>query len=100
MFGIYARKCNVSFSLSFFSSLSTYFNTIIMMLVVIYFAQLRYRDSELYLMRFRQCMTRGLNLIKTHFIGIIKGLGIDIAKKSNQVIFFMDTWYNVCVASI
>ncbi|CAG8471282.1 5572_t:CDS:10 [Ambispora leptoticha] len=45
---------------------------------------LRYRDSELYLMRFRQCMTRGMNLIKMSFVGDIKGLGIEIAKKANQ----------------
>ncbi|RIA80198.1 Sec34-like family-domain-containing protein [Glomus cerebriforme] len=47
---------------------------------------LRYRDSELYLMRFRQCMTRGMTLIKMYFISTIKGLGLEIAKKNNQIL--------------
>ncbi|CAG8451846.1 10392_t:CDS:10 [Dentiscutata heterogama] len=47
-------------------------------------SNLRYRDSELYLMRFRQCMTRGITLIKMYFINTIKGLGIEISKKTNQ----------------
>ncbi|CAG8512769.1 11132_t:CDS:10 [Rhizophagus irregularis] len=47
---------------------------------------LRYRDSELYLMRFRQCMTRGMAIIKMYSISTIKGLGLEIAKKNNQVV--------------
>ncbi|KAG9299881.1 hypothetical protein G9A89_005410 [Geosiphon pyriformis] len=47
---------------------------------------LRYRDSELYLLRFRQCMTRGMTLIKINFIWIIKGLGMEISKKTNQTL--------------
>ncbi|RHZ56100.1 hypothetical protein Glove_406g88 [Diversispora epigaea] len=47
-------------------------------------SNLRYRDSELYLMKFKNCMTQGMNLIKVHFIGTIKGLGIEISKKTNQ----------------
>ncbi|CAG8782065.1 9873_t:CDS:2, partial [Racocetra fulgida] len=42
------------------------------------------QNSELYLMRFRQCMTRGITLIKMYFINTIKGLGIEISKKTNQ----------------
>ncbi|CAG8456803.1 818_t:CDS:10 [Funneliformis caledonium] len=49
-------------------------------------SNLRYRDSELYLMRFRQCMTRGMALIKMYFISAIKGLGLEIAKKNNQIV--------------
>ncbi|CAI2174129.1 14468_t:CDS:10 [Funneliformis geosporum] len=51
-------------------------------------SNLRYRDSELYLMRFRQCMTRGMALIKMYFISAIKGLGLEIAKKNNQSALF------------
>ncbi|GBB87592.1 hypothetical protein RclHR1_14060001 [Rhizophagus clarus] len=47
---------------------------------------LRYRDSELYLMRFRQCMTRGITIIKMYFISTIKGIGLEIAKKNNQIV--------------
>ncbi|KAI8367627.1 Sec34-like family-domain-containing protein [Radiomyces spectabilis] len=42
---------------------------------------LEYRDSELYLMRFRQCMTRGMTLIKMHAVTSIKSLGYDIYKQ-------------------
>jgi hypothetical protein len=42
--------------------------------------QMNYKDSELYSMRFRQCMTRGLSLIKIHFVKIIKNVTLDIWK--------------------
>ncbi|KAG0181129.1 Golgi transport complex subunit 3 [Apophysomyces sp. BC1021] len=41
---------------------------------------LSYRDSELYLMRFRQCMTRGMTLIKMYVVSSIKTLGYDVYK--------------------
>ncbi|OAD77376.1 hypothetical protein PHYBLDRAFT_131111 [Phycomyces blakesleeanus NRRL 1555(-)] len=37
-----------------------------------------YRDSELYLMRFRQCMTRGMTLIKMYAVSTIKAVGYEI----------------------
>ncbi|KAI8090069.1 Sec34-like family-domain-containing protein [Gilbertella persicaria] len=42
-----------------------------------------YRDSELYLMRFRQCMTRGITLIKMYVVSTIKTLGYDAYKQVN-----------------
>ncbi|CAG8514323.1 7608_t:CDS:10 [Paraglomus brasilianum] len=45
---------------------------------------LRYRDSELYLMRFRQCMTRGMTLIKMYFVNEINTLSMEIAKQTAQ----------------
>ncbi|KAI8978061.1 Sec34-like family-domain-containing protein [Pilobolus umbonatus] len=44
---------------------------------------LSYRDSELYLMRFRQCMTRGITLIKMYAISTIKNLTYEMAKQVN-----------------
>ncbi|KAF7728396.1 Golgi transport complex subunit 3 [Apophysomyces ossiformis] len=44
---------------------------------------LSYRDSELYLMRFRQCMTRGMTLIKMYVVNSIKKLGYEIYKLGN-----------------
>ncbi|RUS30632.1 Sec34-like family-domain-containing protein [Jimgerdemannia flammicorona] len=44
---------------------------------------LKYRDSELYLMRFRQCMTRGMTLIKMYFITTLRGLGLEVSKKAS-----------------
>ncbi|KAF9978933.1 Golgi transport complex subunit 3 [Actinomortierella ambigua] len=42
---------------------------------------LNYRDSELYQMRFRRCMTRGMTLIKMHFISKLRGLSVEVASK-------------------
>ncbi|KAI9483815.1 MAG: Sec34-like family-domain-containing protein [Benjaminiella poitrasii] len=40
-----------------------------------------YRDSELYLMRFRQYLTRGISLIKMYVVSTIKKLGYDVYKQ-------------------
>ncbi|KAI9314096.1 Sec34-like family-domain-containing protein [Dichotomocladium elegans] len=42
---------------------------------------LKYRDAELYLMRFRQCMTRGMTVIKMYLVASVKTLGYDVYKK-------------------
>ncbi|KAI1308451.1 Golgi transport complex subunit 3 [Mortierella claussenii] len=42
---------------------------------------LKYRDSELYQMRFRRCMTRGMTLIKMHLITKLKALSAEVASK-------------------
>ncbi|ORZ02713.1 Sec34-like family-domain-containing protein [Syncephalastrum racemosum] len=42
---------------------------------------LKYRDAELYLMRFRQCLTRGMTLIKMHIVNAIRSLGYDVYKQ-------------------
>ncbi|KAG0236793.1 Golgi transport complex subunit 3 [Actinomortierella wolfii] len=46
---------------------------------------LNYRDSELYQMRFRRCMTRGMTLIKMHFITKLRGLSVEVASKKPQL---------------
>jgi len=43
--------------------------------------QLRYKDSELYLMKFRQCMTRGLTLVKMYFIDTLQVTVTEITQK-------------------
>ncbi|RKP40204.1 Sec34-like family-domain-containing protein [Dimargaris cristalligena] len=40
-----------------------------------------YKDAELYLMRFQQCLTRGMTLIKMYCVSTIRTLGADMAKK-------------------
>ncbi|KAF9428259.1 Golgi transport complex subunit 3 [Podila epigama] len=42
---------------------------------------LNYKDSELYQMRFRQCMTKGMTLIKMHFITKLRALSSEVASK-------------------
>ncbi|KAI8614180.1 Sec34-like family-domain-containing protein [Chytriomyces sp. MP71] len=39
-----------------------------------------YKDAELYRMKFRQCITRGLTLIKMHFVSSMRALGDDIVR--------------------
>lgn len=43
--------------------------------------QAHYRDAELYLIRFRQYMTRGMTLIKMYSVSTLKNLGQDIYKQ-------------------
>lgn len=43
----------------------------------------QYRDSELYLMRFRQCMTKGITLIKMYVVATLKNLGYEVYKQVN-----------------
>ncbi|KAF9098976.1 Golgi transport complex subunit 3 [Mortierella sp. AD031] len=42
---------------------------------------LKYKDSELYQMRFRQCMTRGMTLIKMHLITKLRALSAEVLSK-------------------
>ncbi|KAG0339846.1 Golgi transport complex subunit 3 [Podila humilis] len=42
---------------------------------------LNYKDSELYQMRFRQCMTKGMTLIKMHLITKLRALSAEVASK-------------------
>ncbi|KAF9905427.1 Golgi transport complex subunit 3 [Linnemannia zychae] len=42
---------------------------------------LNYKDSELYQMRFRQCMTRGMTLIKMHLITKLRALSAEVMSK-------------------
>ncbi|KAJ3231513.1 hypothetical protein HDU78_007700 [Chytriomyces hyalinus] len=39
-----------------------------------------YKDADLYRIKFRQCITRGLSLIKMHFVTSMRALGDDIAR--------------------
>ncbi|EJD02929.1 Sec34-domain-containing protein [Fomitiporia mediterranea MF3/22] len=46
-----------------------------------------YREAEIYLLRFHQCMTRAMTLIKMYFVGSLKALTSDIMKRhsSNEI---------------
>ncbi|KAI9090286.1 Sec34-like family-domain-containing protein [Phlyctochytrium arcticum] len=44
-------------------------------------AHITFRDAELYLMRFRQCLTRGLTLIKMNFVNTMRSTSTDIREK-------------------
>ena len=40
-----------------------------------------YREAEIYLLRFQQCMTRAMTLIKMYFVGSLRALTADIQKR-------------------
>ena len=43
--------------------------------------QKHYRDSEIYLLRFQQCLTRAMTLIKMYFVGSLKALTSDVSRR-------------------
>lgn len=40
-----------------------------------------FKDAELYAMRFRQCMTRALTLVRVYFVNSLKGIASDINQR-------------------
>ncbi|BEI85442.1 hypothetical protein CcaverHIS002_0508430 [Cutaneotrichosporon cavernicola] len=40
-----------------------------------------FKDAELYLIRYQQCMTRSMTLIRLHFVAAIKALGMEIGRR-------------------
>ncbi|THH08771.1 hypothetical protein EW146_g8889 [Bondarzewia mesenterica] len=45
-------------------------------------AHRHYREAEIYLLRFQQCMTRAMTLIKMYFVGSLRALTQDIFSKT------------------
>jgi conserved oligomeric Golgi complex subunit 3 len=45
-------------------------------------AQRNFRDAEIYLIRFQQCLTRSLTLIKMYFIRTVTALGQEVSEKT------------------
>ncbi|KAF8965587.1 Sec34-like family-domain-containing protein [Flammula alnicola] len=44
-------------------------------------AHRHYREAEVYLLRFQQCMTRAMTLIKMNFVGSLRALSSEISKR-------------------
>ncbi|KAI9351529.1 Sec34-like family-domain-containing protein [Obelidium mucronatum] len=44
-------------------------------------AHSQYKDADLYRMKFRQCITRGLSLIKMYFVNAMRSLGDEITRQ-------------------
>jgi hypothetical protein len=40
-----------------------------------------FKDAELYLIRYQQCMTRSMTLIRLHFVSAVKALGMELGKR-------------------
>ncbi|KAK0197162.1 Sec34-like family-domain-containing protein [Armillaria mellea] len=43
-----------------------------------------FREAEVYLLRFQQCMTRAMTLIKMYFVGSLRALSADISKRLSE----------------
>lgn len=46
--------------------------------------QRHFREAEIYLLRFQQCMTRAMTLIKMFFVGSLKALTVDVTKRMGE----------------
>ena len=44
-------------------------------------ARRHYKESEVYLLRFQQCLTRAMTLVKMNFVGSLRSLSSDISKR-------------------
>ncbi|KAK7005778.1 Sec34-domain-containing protein [Favolaschia claudopus] len=47
-------------------------------------ARRHYREAEVYLLRFQQCMTRAMTLIRMYFVGSLKALSADVSKRMSE----------------
>ncbi|KAF9227177.1 Sec34-domain-containing protein [Gyrodon lividus] len=47
-------------------------------------AHRHYKEAEVYLLRFQQCMTRAMTLIKMFFIGSLRALTADVSKRLSE----------------
>ncbi|KAF6744945.1 COG3 protein [Ephemerocybe angulata] len=44
-------------------------------------ARRHYKESEVYLLRFQQCLTRAMTLVRMNFVGSLRALSADISKR-------------------
>lgn len=40
-----------------------------------------FRDAELYRLRYQQCMTRSMTLIRLHFVATVKALSVEVGRR-------------------
>ena len=51
---------------------------------LIFFLQRHFREAEIYLLRFQQCMTRAMTLIKMYFVGSLRALTADVSRRISE----------------
>lgn len=49
--------------------------------LLLFYSQRDYKDSELYILRYQQCLSRSMTMIKIHFVATVKALGADVGKR-------------------
>jgi hypothetical protein len=50
--------------------------------------QRHYREADIYLLRFQQCMTRAMTLIKMSFVGSLRALTSDISRRLSEKVYY------------
>ena len=52
-----------------------------------------FKDAEVYLLRYQQCMTRSMTLIKIFFVNTVRSLGQEVGKRlSDKVHMCLLAW--------
>jgi conserved oligomeric Golgi complex subunit 3 len=47
-------------------------------------SQRHFKEAEVYLLRFQQCMTRSMTLIKMNFVGSLRALSSEVTKRLSE----------------
>jgi hypothetical protein len=53
-------------------------------------SQRNYKEAEIYLLRFQQCMTRAMTLIKMYFVGSLRALTQDVSRRLFEQVRYSD----------
>jgi len=52
--------------------------------VVLISSKRHFKEAEIYLLRFQQCMTRAMTLIKMNFVGSLRALSSEVTKRLSE----------------
>jgi hypothetical protein len=72
-------------------------------LIQLFVFQRHFREAEIYLLRFRQCMTRAMTLIKMYFVGSLRALTADVSRRisekvDNRSLFILNSSLTTCLS--
>lgn len=59
------------------------------------YLQRDYREAQIYLMRFQQCMTRAMTLIKMYFVSALRTLSAEVQKKMTEKVSLRPAFDNL-----
>lgn len=62
--------------------------------------QRNYKEAEVYLLRFQQCMTRAMTLIKMYFVGSLRALTQDVSRRLFEQVPFLSGLVQVFLLSL
>lgn len=57
---------------------------VFLFLNTLFVSQRHFREAEIYLLRFQQCLTRAMTLIKMYFVGSLRALTSDVSKRLSE----------------